>query len=304
MKIVFNLHQTGLGNNGGSRTILKCGSIMSSFGAEVIMFSNIPSGFTWEEFPNLKYVYGDRAPLCDVVIATGVKSVPNTLISRASKKFYYIRGFELWQDTEKNLFRSYRKLNCIVNSSWLKSKLESNGVKCHLVYNGIDSDKFYKVNDKRCIDIGATFSQSHKTKRHQDALEVASSMGISLQMLNKNIANSNDKKLNTWYNNIKIWFAPTELEGMHNPPMEASLAGCALVCTDCESGGMGDYAIHEKTALVYPARNLKVASEYIRRLLDDNNLCSTLNGNMIDFLKNKIQSREYNVKKMFEILKS
>ena len=84
--------------------------------------------------------------------------------------------------------------------------------------------------------------------------------------------------------------------------MEAGLAGCALVCTDHKRSGMNDYAIHKETALVYPARDLDTAAQYVMRLMKDEGYRRKLSSNFIDLLKKKIGSRKHNMKKMLEIM--
>ena len=67
MRFVFNLLDVGLGNNGGSRTIIKCGEALASLGIEVIMYSNVQSGYTWHEPKGVKFVYGDKLPKCNIL---------------------------------------------------------------------------------------------------------------------------------------------------------------------------------------------------------------------------------------------
>ena len=121
-------------------------------------------------------------------------------------------------------------------------------------------------------------------------------------MLNRDISSPSSDALRSFYNKIKVWMAPTELEGLHNPPMEASLCGCGLVATDHGMSGMSDYAKHLDTALVYPAGDLKLASEYVNTLMKDHGLREELNNNMVELLREKIGSRQENMKKMLEII--
>ena len=115
--------------------------------------------------------------------------------------------------------------------------LASHGVSSHLIYPGLDTDKFVDLGGKRG-GMGAIFHKRHKTKRHRDAVAVSAGCGVPLRLLNRDIVNPSEDELNCWYNKIAVWFSPTELEGLHNPPMEAGLAGCALVCTDHPRAGI------------------------------------------------------------------
>jgi hypothetical protein len=159
------------------------------------------------------------------------------------------------------------------------------------------------MNKQRQNVMGALYSTYHKTKRHEDAIHVSKASGYPLLMLNKDIVNPSEEKLNQWYNGIKVWFSPSELEGLHNCPMEASLASCGLVCSDTERGGTRDYAIHEKTCLVYPHGKLSVASKYIKMLMIDDGLRIKLNEEMVKLLKSKIGTRKENMLKFMEYIR-
>jgi hypothetical protein len=299
MKIVFNLHNVGLGNNGGSKTIICCAETLAELGHRVVLYSNVINNYSWHEPKGVEIVRKDKCPSSDVVIATGYYSVKNTLACSAPKKFFYIRGYELWQANEQKLLSAYKSLNCIVNSRWLHDHLKKRGIKSKIIYQGIGFDRFYIRDDvNRKKRIGAIYHEKHKTKRHPDAKLISEMSGYPIKLLNKDLQNPSEGKLNKWYNKMSVWVAPTESEGLHNPPMEASLAGCALVCTDHKMSGMQDYAIHDETALVYPARDMKMAVGYVRELMIDEPLRSRLNANMRQLLTDKIGSREHNMKKL------
>ena len=301
MRIVFDLHNTGLGNNGGSRTLIKCGEVLTGLGHNVTLFTEQRSKYTWHPpCVNISHT----CPECDIVVATGAYSVPHALQVKAKARFYYIRGFELWRHTEEKLLKGFRQFNCIVNSKWLKKHLAKKGIKVELVYPGVDTDLYFpKPFVERKKLVGAIFSKKHKTKRHQDAIEVAKRAGYELELLNKNIVNGTPQEVNNWYNTIRVWFAPPELEGLHNPPMEASLAGCSLVCCDHPRSGMQDYAIHEKTALVYPARDLDKAAEQVKELMENDELRKKLWNKMEKRLFDYIGDRRHNMQRLVAIFK-
>ncbi len=304
MRIVFNLHKVGLGNNGGSRTLIKSAETLASLGEEVIVASNIPNKYTWEKIKNnVQFVCNKNIPKGDVIIASGIGSVRSTVSSNFKKKFYFIRGFETWAAKKEVLFKSYKSLRCIVNSSWLKVMLASKGVKSNLVFNGLDFDDFYDMCGKRDYPLGCLFHKKHKTKNYDFIKNSASAGGIPLLSLNKDIKGSTPKELNKWYNSIKVWVASSQLEGLHNPPMEASLSGCGLVSTDHPRSGTTDYVVPNETALVYAHGDTVGAASQIQRMIDDDELRCRLNKNMKELLKNKIGTREQNMARFLEILK-
>ena len=302
MKIIFNLLRVGLGNNGGSRTLIKSAETLAGLGQEVVLFSDIKSRYTWEKIDRrVKIIHRRNIPKGDVIVATGIGSVISTVRSKFKRKYYFVRGFETWRSPPEKLFNSYRSLNCIVNSGWLKKMLNDKGVKCRLVYNGLDFNDFFDIGNDRPNDIGCLY-QKKKTKRFDISESVANQCSVNLSILNKTIKDPTPKKLNKWYNGIRVWLSTSELEGLHNPPMEASLAGCGLVSNDCISSGTSDYAIHNKTALVYKSGDTDDASNCIKMLLRDDNMREDLNSNMVDVLKSKIGTREKNMIEFLDII--
>jgi len=299
MRIVFNAHRVGFGNNGGSRTLIKSAEVLARLGHEVILFGK--NKYSWHKPCNVKFVDG-MCPKCDVVIATGFHSVANTLEADATRKFYYIRGLELWSANAPQLIKSFKSLQCLVNSEWLWRFLKKHGVRSNIIYQGLDFDRFNDLSRVR-NGFASLFHKKHKTKRYIDAIKVAGIVGCEFEMLNRDLKNANDAQLNNWYNSFKVWFAPTELEGLHNPPMEAAASGCALVCSDHPCNGMTDYAIHGETALVYPARNLLEAAKHVKQLLNNEDLRKQQNINLVNLLNRKIGDRLTNMEKLLDIIK-
>lgn len=302
MRIVFNLHNVGLGNNGGSRTLIRCAETLSNLGEEVIMFSNRKSGYSWHKPKGITFINQNNPPKSDIAIATGHKSVPSVCGSDAKIKLYYLRGYEVWVTSGQRLLADYKRLRCFVCSEWLHNMLKKHSINATLLYPGLDFEWFYDLKQDR-KGMGGLYSTRHMTKRHKDVITVAGMCHCDLSMLNRDIKNASPSQTRKWYNGLKVWFAPTELEGLHNPPMEASLCGCALVCTDHPRSGMSDYAIHDETAMIYPAGDLKTATKYVRMLLEDDDMRQRLNRNMVGLLKNKIGDRKTNMQKFLNFVR-
>ncbi|MCD6435597.1 MAG: glycosyltransferase, partial [Clostridiales bacterium] len=258
--------------------------------------------YSWHKISKGVVVIKGEIPECDVAIATTPKNVDHTLSLKAKRKFYYIRGYEVFWCSKELVHSGYKKIKCIVNSEWLQRKLNSLGVNSEIVYPGLDFDLFSKNNDDRGNILGGLFHNNLKTKNHKHVLKVSKSLGYSTLMLNRDISSPSPESLRSFYNKIKVWMAPTELEGLHNPPMEASLCGCGLVATDHEMSGMSDYAKHLETALIYPAGDLKLASQYVSTLMKDKELRDELNDNMVELLRKKIGNRKDNMRKILEII--
>ncbi len=297
MKIVFNLQSVGLGNNGGSRTLIKCAETLQELGHEVTLWCSA-NNYKWSK---IKVPIASRMPSCDVIVATGYSSVPTTVAAKVKRKFYYIRGFELWRAPESELIRSYKSLNCIVNSEWLQSYMHSKGISANLVYPGIDFDIFGKDTNNKENILGGIYSKKHATKRHEDVIKTGKRLGYQVLLLNRDISNPTPAALRDFYNRIKVWMSPSELEGLHNCPFEAALCGSSLVFTSHKHGGVSDYAIDKETALIYPARQLEIAESHVKRLMKDNELRDKLYDNMQHLLRVKIGSRGQNMETMARI---
>lgn len=291
MRICFNVNGVGLANNGGTRTLVRCAETLRALGHDAFFFSG-PSAYTWHKH-NVPLRGGDRHPPADVSIATGCGSVAS-VTRYAGPRAYYVRGLELWKMSEDRLLDGFRKLSggVFVNSAWLLDYMREHGVEAQLQYSGLDGHLFFDAGDHEFrIGVGALRNNRHATKRNSDIDDLQARIGLEVQCLNQHIKRADPVRLNKWYNNLKVWFAPTELEGLHNPPMEAAMAGCALVCTDHCRSGMSDYAIHGRTAMVYPARDIKKAAEYVKLLLHDEALRTRLVVNLQQRLNTLIGPR-------------
>lgn len=288
MRICFNVYNVGLANNGGSRTLIRCAETLTELGHEAFFHSG-SSRYTWHK-TGVKLVGGRAHPACDVTIATGVNSCKTVLAYKKALRCYYVRGLEIWKSSEKKLQHSFREIpHVFVNSVWLRDYMAAHKVQAIVQYPGLD--EWFFDQDGQRAGFGALMHNKHKTKRSKDAVKVADELQIKCQFLNKDLKSPTAQIQNDWYNKLKVWFAPTELEGLHNPPIEAALAGCALVCTDHARSGMHDYAVHEETALIYPARDILAAAQCVRRLLDDEELRVRLNRNLVTKLRSIMGSR-------------
>jgi len=298
VKIIFNMLGTGLGNNGGSKTIIRSADALSELGQDVSICSKKNSCTWWKT----KVPITKSLSPCDVLIATGYGSVASTASYKGSRlKLWYVRAHENWVTNDKNLMRSYRSLKCIANSEWIVNWLGKHGIGCELVYPGLDIE-CYNNSDALRQDIFGGLQHKHARKRSLDCLEVEKLSGYNMKMLNRDFSGGDFDQLSGFYNQLKVWMSPSENEGIQNVPMEAALCGCGLVLTDHFMGGTVDYAIDEETCLVYPARDLKAASNCVTRLMKDEGLRKKLNNNAIEVIRSKIGNRKSNMIKFADFL--
>lgn len=311
MKLAFNSLMSGLANNGGTRTILKCCKTLNKLGHQCDILAR-SDRFTWFKHRKpLPYVPDDL----DVIIAVACSDAAMTAGKKDKcKKAWYIRAHENWAMSDFDLSNIYRVPNMlnIVNSKGLKRKLKQDykaGSK--VVYQGIDFDWWEDrdLRPKNKIRIGALHTKQPR-KRWKDFVKLAKILGTedyeyvgmgSASPKNANFLtdfkeNANVEELNNLYSSCHVWFAPTDSEGLHNVPMEAALCGCLIVCADEPLNGMiYDYAF-EHTAMIYRRKDIEHAAHCIKH--PDWSLIS----NMQDYLRYEIGTREENMKKMVDIL--
>jgi hypothetical protein len=310
MKLAFNSINSGLGNNGGSRTIIKCAENIEALGHRCDIIANVDN-FNWfEHKPVINYLPEDL----DVLIAVACSDVVPTLRANISKKAWYIRGHENWTMPDEQLGQLYNSgIFNIVNSRGLQQFLATYGADSKVVYQGIDFDWWEdrKFRPKHSIRIGCLYNKK-TTKRWDDFVKLSETLGTKFyeyvgigdthrddKFLTYFKANANREELNDIYSSCHIWFAPTELEGLHNVPIEAALCGCLIVCSDAPMNGMGfDYAFDNNTAMVYPARDINYAAELIR------NPNWGVVERMDNHLRNNIGTRDDNMRKMIEYLEN
>lgn len=289
MHIGICIKSTGLANNGGSRTILRCGETLVQLGYDVTFWGSGLGRYTWHKPEGIRFSKAE--PAVDVMIATGWGSYGHTLTCRARHKSVYVRGLEAWNAPESALLKALSKFRSVfANSEWQVEFFQKHGIQAVLQYPGLDP-WFYDIHEHRA-GVGGLMHNKMPTKRSCDLEAIEEKLLIKFAYLNRHIKKPTHERLNAWYNGLQVWVSTSELEGLHNPPYEAGLAGCALVCTDHPRGGTSDYAIDQQTALLYPAREIDSAVECVRRLLTDEPLRARLQKNLVELLHSKMDTRE------------
>lgn len=311
MKIVFNMLECGLGNNGGTRTIIKCSEALRALGHECDILANVDN-FTWFEHRSAIKTIPNNT---DIIIATACTTVKSTLQSNVKKKAFYIRAHENWAMSDKDLGYLYRDsmFSNIVNSKGLQYKLKTEfNSDSKVIYQGMDFDWWEdkKLRPKDKIRIGCLHTKQPR-KRWKDFVELAKILGNDKYeyvgmgsskpedcgFLTEFKLNADVEELNNLYSSCHIWFAPTENEGLHNVPLEASLCNCLIICSDNKLNGMVlDYAFDD-TAMIYKFGDLNEAAALIR-----NPNWGVIN-KMYNYLKTHIGTREGNMVKMIEYLR-
>lgn len=309
MKIAFNMLQCNLGNNGGTRTIIKCAEVLEKLGHRCDIIAKVDN-FTWFEH---KSVISNIPSDVDVIIATACNTVKSTLNTKIPKKLWYVRANESWKMNSTKLIKLYNSIPIIVNSKGLQKLLYSYGVESKVVYQGIDFDWWEdkKLRSKDKIRIGCLYTTQPR-KRWKDFVKLSKILGtdnyeyVSVgnakpkeDFLTKSIYNVGFEELCDLYSSCHIWFAPTDSEGLHNVPMEANLCGCLAVCGNEPLNGMiYDYAFNDNTAMIYDRKDIDHAAELIR------NPKWELVDRMQKYLIEYIATRQENMTKLVTYLES
>jgi hypothetical protein len=308
INILFNASKCGLGNNGGTKTIIRSAETLQGMGHNVVIYTT-NNKYSWHKikvpisFANSWMGSDYHEVVVSVWELQYVSAIMFMETSMRNKVVWWCRGWEKWVKGEKWLIHHAKNFvkkggRIIVNSSWLIDQFkEKCGIDVELCYAGLDLDVFNmpEVDIGRRV-IGFMKYHRHKTKRSDLMFKLNESRnkhGWSTSEINIKSGLSNID-LKKYYKFCSAWFSPTNLEGFHNVAAEANLCGCLVYCNRTESNGMGDYAT-EETAMRH-----STWGEFMEGLKKPD-FSKVLK--MQNVLKNKIGSREKNMKRFVGLLK-
>jgi glycosyltransferase involved in cell wall biosynthesis len=257
------------------------------------------------EVPDLSQKY---IPDADIVIATAWETAEwvNSYAPNKGTKFYFIQHYEVWAGPKKRVEQTYKlPLKKITIASWLKEKIEKDlGEKVlGFITNGVNFDHFYNPSKKYNFPrrIGMLYHEA-PWKGVEDGLKaffLAREKFSDLQLVMFGVKKPKDKhflnqvefyenpsqeKLREVYCSLDIFLSPSWTEGCQLPPMEAMACKCAVVATDV--GGIPDYAIAGKTALISPPRNPQALAENLITLLQDETKLKQITEAGYQYIKN------------------
>jgi hypothetical protein len=277
MKILLDLRKTGLGNNGGSLTLINSANTLCEMGHTAIVIDSMKNQYTWGPLNTAHMIITkeEQLPDADAIISTGYKSVGSTVAapSRCGIKMHWIRAWETWKYDEEDIIKKVLNQPTIklVNGIALQNKLKSHGADSYIIRPGHDIKDFYPrgIRDRtKYVIIGGLFHSGDKAfrKRTEWIFTVTRVMkerhkDIKLWMfgpdstpteplIDKYFKSPNISEKNDIYNSVHIWLAPTKLEGLHIAPAEYMLTEGFVIGTDAELSGMQDYLIDGETGCV------------------------------------------------------
>ena len=178
----------------------------------------------------------------------------------------------MWKMEEPKIIKTCRKISVLVNSPWLKEELAKHSIKSEFCHAGLDNWCDLNLRQRK-TRIGFLYS-TVSTKKWSHCEKLASQLGFKeyeyvafgtgkckKHWLTEYLRNPSFYELQQFYSQCHIWFAPTVLEGWHNPPAEASMCGALVVCHRGPRNGM-HYA-DDRTAMLY--ETLPEAARSIQR---------------------------------------
>ena len=273
----------GLSNNGGSTTILRAVMILREMGYTANVVTQHKDKFTFFKHPKpIKRIPKD-ADVCIAISSSDIGPMLARMPKRATP-FYWCRLCDANTKMPKaKLIRHASKVTTLVNSEGLRDWFKKYNVETKVAYQGIDFDKWKDTGEPKRPTLG--FLISKKTRKHFEIVEqIVHRLGDEYDYVGYGASRDQNKSTKAFakeylsmfktdashadlcriYNLCTIWVATSTQEGLHNPPIEAALCGCAVVFPDAPMGGCSDHCINGKTAWVYKARNPDDAAKVIR----------------------------------------
>jgi len=309
MKIAFNGVGCGWGNNGGTQSLFRMAIALSAIGHEVEVWSDSGNQFTWFDLPSKYVKYRKttlkKAPAVDVLIASGAATVNSTFhYPRKRIGVNWVRAIETWTMSKKKLFAQYAlPMPLWVNSEWMRNYI-SNTIgrnDISVIYPGIPFEQFYLVAPKSMtFTIGYLYSKKAR-KRWDWCVAIQKAFPQCRHFVFGNAKENSDdlhvdrylcrpsyKAKRNLYSQCHVWFAPTDSEGLHIPPMEAALCGATVVGNAMHSAGLEDTCIHKETALMFKTK--KTACSNIKHLMANPTERKELNARHVKVIREKIGS--------------
>lgn len=269
----------GLGNNGGSSTLIKSANTLVDMGHDIFFVDSMRNQHTWTplkaEHIRVDINSNKKMPDADFIIATGYKSVGTTVSApgRCGHKTHWIRAWEHWQMGDDQIVKQVLEAPTLklVNSICLQDKLKSYGFESHIIRPGYDLKEIFPTHtrdSKDGITLGGLYREGVHGQRKRTAwlFETArfmktrhrdiqfwlfgSEQSPRRQLVDNYMRSPSIEEKNIFYNTVDIWMAPTMSEGLHLPPAEAMMTECPVVATKASLSGVQDYVIDAETGML------------------------------------------------------
>jgi glycosyltransferase involved in cell wall biosynthesis len=231
-------------------------------------------------------------PNADVVIATAWHTAEWVSGYPAVKGsgFYLIQDLETWDGQEEKVYATWKApLNKIVIANWLLDVAKGLGEEAVYIPNGLSADEFQMDIPPEERDPKHIMMLYHEAKWKGSADGIKALLMVRLKDPEIRVTlfgvPPRPASLPDWidyyqqpertllralYNQAAIFVTASLSEGWGLPSSEAMLCGTALVATNV--GGHREFAFHEETALLSPAKDPTGLADNILRLVRDSTM--------------------------------
>lgn len=324
MKVNFIL--PGLGDSGGIKVVRKYVELMKQRDIDVCIYCSVIAdnlhryqfnflNFVHQVYCTMKLIWvavrnrneGVKWVLsisdayirpADVTIATLWTSAyqVNNLSSKCGKKFYFIQGYEVWDDEKLGKESYLLPLEKIVVSGWINKQLADNlGIgPFPVVYNGLDTTVFKKHNsekkDENQPKICLMLNHTMKVKGVPygiKAFELVKERYPDCKLLMFGMCPRGDlpdyveytqdptrEELVSLYSNADIFIFPSIEEGWGLTPLEAMACKCAVVGS--ETGFVLDLGVHKKNMMISKPKDYESMANNIIELIENEDLLKNI----------------------------
>lgn len=233
----------------------------------------------------------------DVTIATAWYTAYwiNELSAEKGKKFYFIQGFEIWDNKELGINSYNLPLNKIVISSWIEEqiKISTNQSGFPKLINGVDSDFFVEGktinknnNNVDCLMLNHNLSKKgikYGLMAFEQAQKKCPNLKLTMFGMNdssnlpdyvKYYQNPSHNLLRNLYKESDIFIFPSLEEGWGLTPVEAMASRCAVVASN--TGFVKDIGVDGKNILISEPKDYIKMSDNIIKLVKDRELFTNI----------------------------
>jgi GT2 family glycosyltransferase len=170
----------------------------------------------------------------------------------------------------------------LANSNWTADQIfAETGHRPTVQLGGVNREMFHPYPGPKRYPLLCSGEQQRAWKGTDTILEAGELLGVPVARYSGK--NLDQPALGREYAAAHVFAVGSWFEGFCQPGLESLACGTALVTTD--NGGCREYAVHEETALVVPARDARAMADAIRRLLDDDALAKRLVANGLEVVE-------------------
>jgi glycosyltransferase involved in cell wall biosynthesis len=173
----------------------------------------------------------------------------------------------------------------VANATWIQDWLRQfMGIEAELQLGGVNRELFHPVAPRSAPHEPFRILCSGDPREHKGTVTVVEAVERVRRDRPVELATYHGKRIAQ--SDMAETYASADLfvdaqwhAGWNNPVIEAMACGTPVVCTDI--GGVRDFAFHERTALLVPARDASAMAASIARMLDDRALRERLAANAL-----------------------